>query len=39
MLNEDEPSEKPTTPSREPERPIFPTDREEKTKIIPPRTN
>jgi len=38
MLNDDEPNEQPTQPTREPERPVFPADREEKTKIIIPKT-
>ena len=38
MLNDDEPNEQPSTPTREPERPSFPVDREEKTEIIPPKT-
>lgn len=37
-MNDDEPSEQPSTPSREPVRPIFPVDREEKTEIIPLKT-
>jgi len=38
MLNDDEPNEQPAQPARETERPSFPADREEKTEIIPPKT-
>lgn len=38
MLNNDEPNEQPSTPNREPVRPTFPADREEKTEITPPKT-